>query len=468
MSIRKILFLAIAWIAILILAITIIILSQKEEKVSTAPKELKVWIHEWATEDYDTIIKWFKEYAPEFASTNIIFEKKTTDPIRYRTLLLSMMSDSMSPDIFMVGAGEDAILRSRIEPIPEEYIDIRYFEREYDDIFLPLIVSTGSKELIKRSLLWVPLWFETMGIFYNKNLIREVPNTWDELDILHQQWIIDEVFVSNLWLWPRYTQNASDVMSLFLVLDGLKSITNTTNIVKNSIWKYLSYRDATSTSADSENNDIYNPNKTLEWEKTSLETTKTTTLDMFVEWKIGMIFGFPSIVLELEKSDKRIGSAKSTAWVILTSKIPSKDRRQWRENIARYNYFAVAKGSKNPGASAQFLQYLMTTDAQRKFLEKNPHLIAAQRSLWTAQKNTQLSSILNRASIDVFIPDIDESLSVFDYWLKAEFNQFLSDYIDRNNFIDNNNILNAISHKIGCTLVPYDSNIKSTQDCEKM
>jgi hypothetical protein len=59
----------------------------------------------------------------------------------------------MSPDIFMVGAGEDAILRSRIEPIPEEYIDIRYFEREYDDIFLPLIVSTGSKELIKRSLL---------------------------------------------------------------------------------------------------------------------------------------------------------------------------------------------------------------------------------------------------------------------------------------------------------------------------
>jgi hypothetical protein len=59
-------------------------------------------------------------------------------------------------------------------------------------------------------------------------------------------------------------------------------------------------------------------------------------------------------------------------------------------------------------------------------------------------------------------------LSIFDYWLKAEFNQFLSDYIDRNNFIDNNNILNAISHKIGCTLVPYDSNIKSTQDCEKM
>jgi hypothetical protein len=57
----------------------------------------------------------------------------------------------------------------------------------------------------------------------------------------------------------------------------------------------------------------------------------------------------------------------------------------------------------------------MTTDAQRKFLEKNPHLIAAQRSLWTAQKNTQLSSILNRASIDVFIPDIDESLSIFDY-----------------------------------------------------
>jgi hypothetical protein len=41
---------------------------------------------------------------------NIVFEKKTNDMIRYRTLLLSTMTDETGPDIFMIPAGEDEIL----------------------------------------------------------------------------------------------------------------------------------------------------------------------------------------------------------------------------------------------------------------------------------------------------------------------------------------------------------------------
>jgi maltose-binding protein MalE len=55
-----------------------------------------------------------------------------------------------------------------------------------------------------------------MGIFYNKNLLREVPKTWNDLDILYEDGIEEDVFVSNLGLGPRYTTNATDILGLFL------------------------------------------------------------------------------------------------------------------------------------------------------------------------------------------------------------------------------------------------------------
>lgn len=467
MATKKILFFIIAGVITVIIFISLALLSQPRTPSFIAPKEIKIWINEWSTEDYASLIEWFKQYAPEFASTNIIFEKKTTDPIRYRTLLLSMMSDNMSPDIFMIGAWEDAILRSRIEPIPEKYIDIWFFEREYDDIFLPLIVSTGSRDTITRSLLGVPLGFETMWIFYNKNLIREVPRTWEEIDRLYERWISRWIYVSNLWLWPRYTQNMSDILSLMLMRDGTKSILNIQNTSADTLSQYLGYKNYSDWSTDLIDGDIYSQTNTLADYTKELEKTKTTTFDMFLEWKIWMIFGFPSTVLELEKSDKRIGSEKTTAWLILASKIPTTNTIESIKNIVHYNYFAISRWSQQQEASLRFLQYLMSTDAQRRYIEKNPHQIAAQRSFWIAQKTQKISNILKRITLDTFIPDIDEQLSLFEYGLKAEFQEFLWEYLDRNDNMDISNILDNISTELSCTILPYDTSIQNTKDCEK-
>jgi hypothetical protein len=63
---------------------------------------MKIWIQNGTTESYESLITGFKEFAPEYKGTDIIIEKKTTDPIRYRTLLLSTMADGVGPDIFVV------------------------------------------------------------------------------------------------------------------------------------------------------------------------------------------------------------------------------------------------------------------------------------------------------------------------------------------------------------------------------
>lgn len=54
----------------------------------------------------------------------------------------------------------------------------------------------------------------------------------------------------------------------------------------------------------------------------TLDTEKKTTLDLFLDGQIGIVFGYSSLVKELEKSAKRVGSSNSAS-VILTDKIPS-------------------------------------------------------------------------------------------------------------------------------------------------
>jgi ABC-type Fe3+ transport system substrate-binding protein len=116
-----------------------------------------------------------------------------------------------------------------------------------------------------------------------------------------------------------------------------------------------------------------------------MESDKTTTIDLFIRGEIGMIYGYPSLVTELEKSHKRAGIS-SKAGVILTEKIPSGSANSGIKNIAKFNFFALSKTTQSPEAGVKFLEYLMTSEAEKIFLQNNSYLLSAQREFWTAQK----------------------------------------------------------------------------------
>lgn len=463
MSPRKILFFIIVGISVLIIGITLFFLQKKSTQKTVIPNSLKIWITDGTTQGYDALVKWFQAYAPEYKNMNIIFEKKTTDPIRYRTLLLSTMTDGTGPDIFMVGAGEDVVLDWKIEPIPEELIDFSDFGKKYDDIFLSLITSTGSEDIPTRYLKGVPLWFETLGIFYNKNLVRNLPKTWNELDSLYNKGIDTWIFVSNLWLGPRYTENAADIIALFYQKTWGASIMELKAWGTDGLVQYMNYKDIQIPTIT--NDDTYAPIITLWGRRSDMDAEKLTTLDLFMQWDIGMIIWYPSLINALEKSDKRawINSKAST---ILTEKIPLDEYNWTRKNIVKYNYFALSKASDNDEAAIKFLEYLMTPEAEQIFLQNNSYLISAQREFWGAQEGTQLSKVLSRATMDAFIPTIDDTYIVFSYGLKAEFENFVSEYIDRNWNLDIYNISEQISRDIWCSIDTY-SGKDIRADCEK-
>lgn len=465
MAPKKIIFL----ISIVVIALgivwTILLLQSKKKTPVLVPSSMKIWITEWTTAGYESLVEGFKNYAPEYKNTEILFEKKATDPIRYRILLLSTMAEGTGPDIFMVDAGADAVVAGKAEPIPSSVLDFSTFEKRYDDIFASLIVSSWAKDTYSEYLLWVPLGFETLGIFYHKNLLRSVPKTWNDLDLLYQNGIAPGIFPTNLGLGPRYTTNSDDLIGYFYVRDGITDIAGVSSSSRGSLEEYLTYKDNTIASSENTDNDIYAPIMTLEWQKEWMDEDSSTTLDKFIAGDISMILGYPSIVSELEKSDKRLG-IKSKATNIFTEKIPLTSPTDDRINIAKYSYFALSKTTQNPIAGVKFLEYLMTTDAQTRFLQNNDAILSAQREFWPAQEWTKISQVLSRSTLDAFIPDLNENLSIFNYWLKAEFKSFLSDNLDRNNNIDINKISEWLSHTVFCSTDTY--NWKATRaDCEK-
>lgn len=458
MGLRKIIFLAGAGIIGLACIIGIIMLSKAGKQTVEVPKSLSIWITEWSTEEYKELIDGFYKYAPDYSKMKIQVEKKTSDPVRYRTLLLSTISDGSGPDIFMLKSGEDRVLESKTEPIPLSYFPNTDFERSYEDIFLTLL--TGSLE--ERTTMWVPLGFETLGIFYNKWLLREVPKTWNEVEALYQGDFDANIFPSNLGLGPRYTPNSSDILPIFVWKENAsyQDLSSWDNILKS----YFSYWDIP----------VWNSSLDTNWEATSArslrsitdeyDATKETTYDAFLRGEIGFIVWFPSVVQELEKSAKRIGS-DSAENLILTERVPQDSLSERKKNLARYTYFSLSKESENDMWALKFLEYLTTDDALRTSQVIHPYFIPPKPSLYSSWQDNALSSVLTRTKLDVFIPVTSELLMLFDYGLKAEFNDFMSENIDRNKNIDIDNLWNRLASFIECNIGLFTW--EEMPDCEK-
>jgi ABC-type glycerol-3-phosphate transport system substrate-binding protein len=469
MSTRKIIFIIIAWILLLAIIIGIFSLGNKKVEVSDVPKSITLWITEGSSEWYQWIIEGFKTYAPEYRNTEIIVEKKTSDPIRYRTLLLNTLTDWVGPDIFMLTSGEDRVLEGKREPIPSNILPISQIEDEYEDIFSSLLTwSTSSeddsKEDWEKVLFWVPIWFETLGIFYNKALLREIPKTFDEVEKLYTINFWSWKYPTNLWLGPRYTPNASDIIWFFVWGEG----NSYSDLSKGSetLSSYFNFRNLSIQSdvtVDTE--DIYAPKSTILTSIESLEKDKKTTYDLFMQGDIAMILGYPSIINELEKSTKRSG-IDSIENLVLTAPVPQDQLSSKKRNIVRFPYLSISKATKSPFGAAKFLEYLMTDDGIRKIQEAYPYLIPPKPSLYESWKWKSLSNVLTRARLDAFIPEIGETLSVFDFWLKAEFDVFLSEAIDRNENIDINNISKLLISTIDCGIGLYLGTDLSSE-CEK-
>lgn len=461
MSQKKILFFILIGILIIALIIGFTYISKKWAANTNAPKSLKIWITEWTSDSYADLIEGFKKYAPDYKKTEIIVEKQSSDADRYRTFLLSSISEGNGPDMFMIRSGEDILLESKIASIPSDVINISDFNKKYDDIFSNLIISSGSKSEKTMSLLGAPIAYETLGVFYNKSLVREVPKTWNALEMLYKDFPTDK-YVSNIGLSSLYTPNMLDILPIWLVENGSESIASIGD-AQEWVRSYMGYADIQSGTDNTEaHTNTLSP--TLSSKKQDMMQAKETTLDLFMRGDIGMVIGYPSLVIDLEKSAKRIGT-NNISNIVLTDRLPQFSSSK-TSNIGRYTYLGMSKKTQNPLASAKFIEYLMTPEAQRALIKIYPYMIPAQVEFYSATESASLSDTLERTKLGSFMPTIGQSMTVYEYGIKSRIDTPLREAIESGNTQMIGTNLGKIQKNIACEVSSALWSPDQQKDCE--
>lgn len=463
MSPRKIVFLVIVGILGLLLIYGIWNLSQsKKKKLDVEVKSISVWVVGDTSEQYQTLFSEFWVLNKIYADTTIDV-RVFPDYDKYQRALLSWTG----PDIFMVEWGGDDILESKVFPIPGAISDLTDFDKKYENIFLPLLITEGEGKDVIRSLRWVPLWYETLWLFYHKSLLRSVPKTWTEVESLAQSNDKPSVVATNLWFSPTYTPNATDIIGYFMGKSGVARSTKDIGAGNDGISEYLAYsvKPLAPVTPDTPTEEIpVDPENTAtdtvgvsDVPKTPIDIRKEmdekhlSTIDLFMRWRIAMIVGFPSIIREIEKSEKRAGQ-EVLKDILLTEKLPQDSLGKNRVNIARYRYLAVSKKSENLYAALDLMTYLLSDVGIQKAREAFPLLISPIRSWSQEQKETILSEVFARTRLDAFIPDLQDDIFVFQYQIKWEYDKNFREMIDRNEKIDINNLSKTIGKNVWCEL----------------
>lgn len=448
MSSRKIIFIVIAILLLLsgVFALWKISTSKelaKAEKVDS----LSVWVVWWTTEQYNTLFSGFSSYKKEYAKTKLDI-RVFPDYDQYRRILLSTLADGWGPDIFMVDAGADDILEKKLEPIPEDIIDFSNFEKEYEDIFLSLITSTGSWDKKKQYIKGIPLGYETLGIFYNKSLLLSVPKTWNEVSAMYENGALPNVFPTNIGMGSRFTPFSTDIIASFLLSTGIQSYEKSGGA--GGVNEYKSYALAEMKRPTGENtqDETGTTTKTLFSEKKTMEDEKLSTIDLFMRGKIAFVVGYPSLVSEIEKAYKRAWDA-AVGGILLTERLPVESVGKAETRLARYDYLALSTKTKHALASVDLLAYLLTETALEKRNEAFPLLISPRRSDYESSARNSLSKVFAKTRLESFIPLPGEKMEVFHYGLKTTFEKIFGEDIDRSEKIDSN-ILDKISLSVQC------------------
>ncbi len=376
LSKTKLIFFAVTGIILLAIIIGISMLGSTSKQVLTsAPKELTVWVVGDESAGFSDIITGFKARYPDYKNTEIKVTK-FGNYVDYEKTLLTVIGDGNSPDIFVVNSSDGGLLESKILAIPAAIINPDEFSKNFNKVFDNLLVENTEKDTSGNTktvsgIKGIPLGYEAMGIFYNWKLVRTVPHLWSEigqntLPLSPSTDTTDTTVTTNgntqtpdmtqdytdmmLGLDSKYIPGASNILSLFFLQNKIPSYTQFIDTNANTaLDNYFAFAQKGSPSS-------------IAHIEATMKDLNLTTVDMFVRGKIGMIVGYPSLLKEIEYAIKRAGTENTISTLYLrTSEIPQVSLDAKNDiNLGEYNYFALSSLSKNPQAGYSFLAYLAT------------------------------------------------------------------------------------------------------------
>ncbi|MCK5080532.1 MAG: extracellular solute-binding protein [Candidatus Moranbacteria bacterium] len=385
-------------IALLLLSSVFLFSGCLRERKEPYTLNLEIWGIFDNSDVFHEINSQYKKLNPQIK--NIKYRKISNDIAVYEEELTDAIASGNGPDIFFFGNNWLSEHKNKIVPFPES--------EKYIDIFQSNFIDVAKDDFVEESQIYaMPLYCDTLALFYNKNLFNQSgltspPKTWAELiDYVDYLTRIDSngnITQSAIALGrsekPGGINRASDILTLMLMQEDIEIYNKKTRRARFSSNQQSANVLDFYTQFALAGSKAYTWNSTMDYSIDSFRSGKTAMMINYAYWKNRL----------KEESPKLNFDTAPIPQQNLTSKI----------NFSNYWGLAVTKNKElQPIASGQpithnqedrikeswkYIQYLTTQpitgdkaptldfDPNERYLE-NTNKPAARKDLIEKQKN---------------------------------------------------------------------------------
>ncbi len=260
------------------------------------------------------------------------------------TLMLELITDD-GPDIFMLNNSEPLLLADRIAWIDPSYIGPETFRKSYLSPFPEELIDSIDNDGERIDyLLWVPVGFEVLGLYYDRRSFvwQDLKSwAWVAEAIKDLKEINDDITPIGIWAGTSVI-DSQDIFTQFLVNNGSRWILDLDSAtIRRALSTYKAYAN------DDGNNDYDEVSE-------ELASTWKNNISLFSEWEIKMLVGYPSLIEKIKNS----GFSKNFLSAEPFPKSTSLDNKL----LLNYDYFVINNETDSLSWASNFLAYL-TTDA---------------------------------------------------------------------------------------------------------
>ncbi len=408
MNKNKIIF-AIIWIILfLALALTVLNLNKWWTVKKTVKRDIgtfNVWIFWDDKSKFSAFITNFKKRYPKYNNFNFIVES-FSDYEAYFYTLTSAFNKWLWPDIFVLNWSEVSVLQDQALYIDSQTISVNDFRKNYKAVFSDLIYKA---ENWKEYLIGVPIWYETLWIFYNRRYFNwEDMKTWEDLN--KKIYDLEEIKtdVIPLWIWNWSTvKYSSDILTQFFVLDGITSVIDiSSKNVLQAFSVYQNYWDENYQNAYNTIAPIY---------------SSENNIKLFSQWKIWAIIWYPRTLFDIDK----YGYSKH---FLLASPFPRYLVWDSSKTLVNYNYFAINRDTVNKTLAKDMLKYMTSKEWAANYLNNFPYYLPAMIDLEWYVMEEKIYDKYNIIYKDFY--SYNTEFVSFDKGIKAIYDRELTNLID--------------------------------------
>lgn len=448
MNKNKIIFLIIVG-TILFFTIILILLSKKEADTTGSQRvtgSFDIWIYNDSKNGLTNVLEDFKAFNPTYKNNQ--FNVVSFDSYEeYYLALASAISKWESPDMFVLNNNEKtSIFSDQALGISPEVLSPNDFRKKFKGIFADdLIVTYNQDDEVREFLAWVPVWYETLGVFYNRRYVRSTD--LKNISALNNK--IRSLKISEPDAVPFALGNgstvkyASDILTqLFLYEEGVSWVKDLMwSKSKQALSSYLLYWDS---SGDNNYDSRF----------VELSTTGKNNFDLFSKWETFIIAGYPRAIAIIKEK----WYSKN---LLLASPFPHYFSAGGK-TLVNYNYFVINKQSDKKELASSILQYLITDRWAEKYLDEYPYYLPALLSLESSKLEEKISPDFNISLWDFYDPNFE--LWSFDKWVKIFYDREINNILDNSsNYITT---FETLRRKLVCQSDKLTNLVNISNKCE--